>query len=98
MTASTTVIQRAPEVCFTQINADEIVILNPDDEQFYHLNASGVDLWLSLETPKPIVTLATVLAEKYHGEPKQYETDVAEWVDDTLNKGLIRVIDQEAVA
>lgn len=83
------VIRRDPQVCFTQINSDEIVILNPVDGNFYHLNKSAVDLWLSLEAPKTPLELAQILAEKYEGHPEDYQSDVKEWMEETAQKGLL---------
>lgn len=79
----------APNVCFTQINSDEIVVLHPLNEEFYHLNATAVLLWLALAEPKSIHELTEVLSKEYQGSPKFYENDVREWIDDNLTKGLI---------
>ena len=83
------VIIRDPQACFTQINSDEIVILNTVDGHFYHLNESAVDLWLSLEAPKTPLELAQMLAEKYEGHPKDYQCDVNEWIEETTRNGLL---------
>ncbi|WP_143440658.1 PqqD family protein, partial [Klebsiella pneumoniae] len=58
-------------------------------ENFYHLNESAVDLWLSLETPKTVLELAQVLAKKYAGHAKLYQKDVMDWIDDTKQKGIL---------
>ncbi len=84
---------RNPQVCYTQINKDEIVVLNFVDENFYHLNESAVDLWLSLEAPRTVFELAQMLAEKYAGHPETYQQDVIEWIEDTLQKGLLAIMD-----
>ncbi len=89
------VITRDPQVCFIQTNSDEIVILNPVDENLYHLNKSAVDLWLSLDTPKQILELAHILAEKYDGYPEDYKNDVKEWIEDSIDKGLLIPMDNE---
>lgn len=86
------IVERDPQVCFTQINNDEIVILNPIDENFYHLNESAVDLWLSLDTPKRILELTQMLSGKYNGYPKDYQNDVVKWVEDAVKKGLLMII------
>lgn len=85
------VITRDPQVCFTQINDNEIVILHSIDENFYHLNESAVDLWLSLEVPKQVVELTHILAQKYSGCAEDYQNDVMEWVEETMQKGLVIV-------
>lgn len=94
------VIRRDPQVCFTQINSDEIVILNPVDGNFYHLNESAVDLWLSLEAPKTPLELAQMLAKKYAGYPEDYQNDIKEWIDDTTRNGLLismDIVDAKAI-
>ena len=82
-------IGRNPHVCYTHIGQDEIVILNPIDENFYHLNESAVDLWLLLDTPKTYMELARHLAEKYTGQAEDYHQDVIEWIEETQKKGLL---------
>ena len=87
-------IGRDSQVCYTHINNDEIVVLNFIDENFYHLNESAVDLWLSLETPKTVLELAQMLAEKYVGHPLEAcQHDVMEWIEDTRQKGLLAIMD-----
>ncbi len=87
-------IGRDSHACYTQINNDEIVVLNFVDENFYHLNESAVDLWLSLETPKTVLELAQVLTEKYVGHSLEAcQQDVMEWIEDTRQKGLLAIMD-----
>lgn len=94
MNSLESIIGRDPQVCFTQINSDEIVILNPVDENFYHLNESAVDLWLSLDTPKQVLELAQILSGKYNGYPEDYQNDLLEWIEDTVEKGLLIIVDK----
>jgi hypothetical protein len=86
-------IVREPAVCFSQINDEEIVVLNTMEEIFYHLNETAVDLWLSLESPKSVLELSQVLAEKYLEPIENYQQDVWEWVLATQEKGLLKVLD-----
>ena len=87
-------IGRDSSTCYTQINNGEIVVLNFIDENFYQLNESAVDLWLSLETPKTVLELAQMLTEKYVGHPLEAcQQDVMEWIEDTRQKGLLAIMD-----
>ncbi len=81
-------IGRNTKACYTHIH-DEIVILSPTDDNLYHFNGSAVDLWLFLETPKTVLELAQMLAEKYSGPSDAYQQDVMEWITDTLQRGLL---------
>lgn len=92
MTQASSIIERNAQICYTQID-HEIVVLNPEDDQFYHLNHSAVDLWLSLETPKTVLELSHVLAQKYTGEVESYQQDIVEWINDAQNKGLLVIQD-----
>ncbi|OGV26421.1 MAG: hypothetical protein A3F18_03655 [Legionellales bacterium RIFCSPHIGHO2_12_FULL_37_14] len=85
---------RSNDVSFTQISQEEIVILSLKDNNFYHLNESAVDLWLSLEIPKTSENLAQLLADKYAKESEAYKKDVVEWVEDNLQKGLLTIIEK----
>ena len=55
-------------------------------------------LWLyTLLTPllesKTILQLSEVLAQKFHGALEDYQSDVLEWVEDTHQKGLLIIMD-----
>jgi hypothetical protein len=92
MTQVSSIIERNVRTCYTQID-HEMVVLNPEDDQFYHLNHSAVDLWLSLETPKTILELSHILAQKYAGDVESYQHDIVKWVSDAQNKGLLIIQD-----
>lgn len=81
---------RNPDVCFAQIQPDEIIILNSTDNCFYQLNESAVDLWLALDEPSNLDMLSKKLAAKYKLPHEAYEQDVLEWVTDMQHKGLIK--------
>jgi len=82
-------VQRDNTACFTQLNDEIIIIPNIDKGDFYLFNETAADLWLSLEEPKTILELAQILAQKYLGNPDDYQQDVIEWIDDTRMKGLL---------
>ena len=91
MNIATVHIERAQHICFTQTN-NEMVLLNPLDENFYHLNGTAADLWLSLTTPKTIAELTQVLVQKYQGSSDEYQQDVIEWITDAVQKKLLSIL------
>lgn len=83
-------IMREPHICFTQASEEEIIALNPEDGQFYHLNASAVDLWQYLEMPRSLEALALSLLQKYDVTGSDdYLHDVISWVDAMCERGLL---------
>ena len=86
-----TLISRDPNACFTQLCENEIIAIPGHDQgSMYHLNESAAaDLWLMLDTPKTILELTQLLAQKYLGHAEEYEQDVMEWIDETHQKGLL---------
>lgn len=83
-------ISRNLQACYTEMN-DEIVILNPDDENCYHFNATATDLWKSLDAPKTVLQLSEILAQKYKSTIEYCQQDVLEWIEDTQKIGLLTV-------
>ena len=85
-----TIISRDPNACFTQLSDNEMIAIPSHDQgSMYHLNESAADLWLMLETPKTILELTQLLAQKYLGHAEEYQQDVMEWIDETHQKGLL---------
>lgn len=82
-------VKRSPDVCFTQLNHQEVVILNSKENLFYQLNESAIDIWLSLETPKTIKYLIDMLSNKYEGTFEQFREDVCSWLNISHEKGII---------
>lgn len=87
---------RCNQVCYTELN-DEIVILNPENENLYHLNTTAAELWRSLDAPKTILQLSDMLSQKYDGTAEHYQQDVMEWIDDAEKKGLLVIWDKSDV-
>lgn len=88
MTHLNTLVTRVEQNCSTMLE-DEMVILNASDDKFYHFNATAVDLWASLKTPKKIMDLTQILVEKYAGTYELYQEDVIQWVEDAKQNGLL---------
>ena len=85
-----TIVSREAHACFTQLSEQDIILIpNQTHGNMYHFNESAADLWLMLETPKTILELSEILAQKYLGSAEDYQQDILEWVNDTENKGLL---------
>ena len=75
---STCLIQRIDtEVCSACVE-DEVVLLQSETQDFYHLNNTGADLWRWLSEPKKMSELTCLLSQKYGAPPERFQEDVRE--------------------
>ena len=87
--SSKAVVQRDNDVCTTVLGSELIVVSNLEQGNLYRFNAVAVDLWGWLEQPKSTETLSQLLAQKYQGQATDYHSEVIEWVEDAIAKGLV---------
>ena len=67
-----TTVSRNPEVAFTQIDSD-LVLMGPKDQLFYGINAVGTDLWSLLEhKPMSVGNLCAYIMQNYEVETTAY--------------------------
>lgn len=66
---------------------DELVLLNPETQDIFTLNASGRLLWLAL--PAPLETLADVLVQEYGLDSATARTDAGDILHELVQAGLL---------
>lgn len=74
----TTKISRNPEVAFTQID-DDLVMMGPKDNLFYGVNSIGTKIWSLLEFK--VLSLNEICECIQH----EYEVTEAQCIDDTMH-------------
>jgi hypothetical protein len=69
-----------------------------DLASIYSFNATGTLLWDALASPQKLEGLIEAVQREYAVEREQAEKDVRQFLNDTINVGLIEIREQVAVA
>lgn len=72
---------------------DELVLLAPALEEYVGLDAIGRRIWDLLEEPRTVEELCGLLATEYEATAEQIAADVAPFLDELSEGGLVRVVD-----
>jgi len=88
------VVQAAPDQVAANL-ADEVVILNLQDEVYYGLNPVGARIWNLLQTPRTVQEVQDILVQEYEVEPHRCYTDLLELLQKLAAKGLIKIDDRK---
>ncbi|ETO92814.1 PqqD family protein [Legionella oakridgensis] len=81
-------IRKHPEVCTTLID-NELVVMGPDDNIYYRINASGIKIWDFLEAPCTIKDVINYIASYYGVEQHCVFEDVQAFLVCLLEKKIL---------
>jgi len=71
---------------------DEIVLLNPERDNYIGLDAIGRAVWDLLAEPSPVEALCRRLSEDFDATPEQIATDVIAFLDELVDEGIVHVV------
>jgi Coenzyme PQQ synthesis protein D (PqqD) len=86
-----TVVVRTPGLLTAPVD-DEIVILNPDRDNYVGLDAVGRAVWDLIEQPREVAELCRKLSQDFDGTPEQIAADVLPFLAEMAEEGIARVI------
>jgi hypothetical protein len=86
-----TVVVRTPGLLTAPVD-DEIVILNPDRDNYVGLDAIGRAVWDLIEQPHEVAELCRKLSQDFDGTPEQIAADVLPFLAEMAEEGIARVI------
>ena len=86
-----TVVVRTPGLLTAPVD-DEIVILNPDRDNYVGLDAVGRAVWDLIEQPQEVAELCRKLSQDFDGTPEQIAADVLPFLAEMADEGIARVI------
>lgn len=69
---------------------DEVVIVDPEKQDYSYLNATGKDIWEMIRKGYTLAEMAAELAEKYDVSPAKAKAETEALVKDLLQTGLIQ--------
>lgn len=87
---SRTVVARVPGLLSALVD-DEIVILNPDRDNYVGLDAVGRAVWDVIERPCEVAELCLRLSREFDATPEQVEADVLPFLAEIVAEGIARV-------
>ena len=88
MVEPTSVLRRNPEAISERLG-DETVFLEPEQDLYVRLNATGTRLWEALAEPASAERLAEVLAADFGLPPERALADVDAFVEGLVRRGLV---------
>lgn len=78
-----------PEVVYTHIEND-LVIMDPNDGDFYSINSVGTDLWNRLaEKPATLESLCHYILERYEVSEAQLREDIEKFLQTMITQKMI---------
>ncbi len=85
--------------CTEQVSAelaDEVVILNLADGEYYGLNPVGAHIWSCIQEPRRVHDIRDELIREYDGvELEQCTQDVLALLDQLADVGLLEVLQED---
>lgn len=70
---------------------DEAILIDIDSGYFFQLNKSAARIWSLVEQPKSFSDLCAALQKMFKAAPETCRSDVAEFVTDMQDRGLLTV-------
>jgi PqqD family protein of HPr-rel-A system len=83
---------RRPEIVVERVIGDETPLFNSVSGRFYLLNDTAGTIWRSLDQPRTVAEVVSLIAEEFAVEPEQCFGAVSAFLDDLEKAGLIDVI------
>ena len=88
----------SPDVSCREEGPDGALLFNPDTNDVLVINTTGLLIWEALADPRTQEEVTAALIEQCNNIPgEQVSQDVAEFVDQMIGKGFVRVY-QGAIA
>lgn len=94
---ASTVVVAANELLSGEFDADA-VILDLRNGVYYGLDGAGARIWQLLQRPTSLASLRDALVAEYDVERRRCEADLQDLLGDLLDRGLIRMARDGAVA
>lgn len=70
---------------------DEAILIDIDSGYFFQLNKSAAHIWGLVEQPRSFVDLCGALRQAFKTAPDSFRTDVAEFVAEMKDRGLLKI-------
>lgn len=71
--------------------SDETILIDVDSGYFFQLNKSAAQIWQLVDPPRSFGDLCTAIQARFDASPETCRADVAEFVIDMRERGLLEV-------
>lgn len=71
--------------------ADTSVLLDIDSGYFFQLNRTGTAIWALVSEPRSLGAICDQLAGEFRVDPETCRTDVVEFVEELLERGVLEI-------
>lgn len=88
----TTTLRRKAAVVGADV-ADDAILLDIDTGYFFQLNVTGAKIWAFVEQPQTLGALTDHMAASYKVDGETCRSDVAEFVADLIDRGVLEIAD-----
>lgn len=88
----TTTLRRKAAVVGADV-ADDAILLDIDTGYFFQLNVTGAKVWAFVEQPQTLGALTDHMAASYKVDAETCRGDVAEFVADLVDRGVLEIAD-----
>lgn len=82
---------RDNEIIFSDMDG-ETVMMSVERGEYYGINPIGSRIWGLLETPRTVSALCDTLSPDYDVTPEQCAADVLLFLNQLVDKGVIKVV------
>lgn len=82
------ILRRKADALSAEIDG-EVVVMAPEQGEYYGLDAIGSDIWRRLETPTTPARLIADLVAAYEGDPAAIASDTLALLERLAEKGLL---------
>ncbi len=86
---STDLLSRRDGVLEARVSDDELVLLGPESEEYFGLDAIASDVWERLESPMTLGALIAALAADYDAPAERIEADLTPAIAALVEGGLL---------
>lgn len=88
-----TKIVRDSEIIFSEMDG-ETVMMSIENGEYYGIDPVGSRIWELIETPVKVSGLCEILGAEYKVTPEQCSKDVMSFLNDMLEKGIVKIADE----
>lgn len=95
--STNSVVVRDSEPIFTTID-NEVVMMSPRQQAYFGLGTVGSEIWNAIEKPRRVSDICVVLQQEFEVNPDVCRREVLAFINDLLERGLARIVSDEAEA
>ncbi|MCL6449688.1 MAG: PqqD family protein [Acetobacteraceae bacterium] len=90
MIDSNTVLTRTERIRWTNVG-DDIVLMDPENESYYQLNATAAVVWELADSKSTVADMVREICAGFECDPATAEADVKELIGVLLERGLVQL-------